>query len=77
MARFVIKRRGGQLDNETTVEIQKTPGVKVIDQFSPNAILIEATEEGLVELQSMQADWIIEKEVEYRLPGKPDLDIQK
>jgi hypothetical protein len=67
-ARFVIRSRGSSPPAAAEIEtIRRSPHVRVLDESSPNMLLVEATEEELRKTLDTSR-WIITPEVSIPLP---------
>ena len=67
-SRFVIRSRGAGSELAAEIEVlRRSPYVRVLDESSPNMLLVEATEEALRKTLDTSR-WIITPEVSVPLP---------
>ena len=69
--RYVLRCRAESPDPDDLRLIENTPGVKILNQSVPRALLVEASEEAVDRLRSSLKKWIIAEEVTYSLPSHP------
>ncbi|MCP4900760.1 MAG: hypothetical protein GY906_27665 [bacterium] len=71
MTRFVLLRRDRGLKPDAQGELERLPGVKIVDQTAESVFLVEVDVETQPKLRTLLPDWIISEEVEYERPTDP------
>lgn len=69
MAHYVLKFRGSNPPQSDLDHIDRAPGITILDNTATGAMLLEASDDAAAALDHVLADWIVAKEVTYRLPG--------
>ncbi len=68
MRRFVLLRRESGLEPSAREELERIPGVEIVDQTTGRAFLVEVDVKTQPKLKELLPGWVISEEVEYELP---------
>jgi hypothetical protein len=69
--RYVLLCREENPDPDDLQRIANAPGVKILDQSVPCALLVEASGKAAARLRSKLKKWIVSEEVTYSIPDLP------
>ena len=76
MSRYVLKSKTLDFSSEEFQHVARIAGVKIIDEISGDALLIEATEDAAARLRRVDADLALYPETTYPKPTLPRPKIQ-
>jgi len=69
MGRYVLLYRYSEPHQDDLDRITRAPGVTVLDHTLKRAMLVEASEDAVIDLRAQLKNWIIAEEAAYPRPG--------